>query len=150
MILILHINQFFSGAHTIGVSHCSSFSARLYNFTGVGDQDPALDPEYAANLKAKKCPNPKDNTTIVEMDPGSRKTFDLSYYSLLLKRRGLFQSDSALATNPTTRTFITQLLQGPIQNFYDEFAKSMEKMGRVNVKTGSTGEIRKQCAVVNS
>ena len=150
MILILHINQFFSGAHTIGVSHCSSFSARLYNFTGVGDQDPALDSEYAANLKAKKCPNPNDNTTIVEMDPGSRKTFDLSYYSHLLKRRGLFQSDSALTTNPTTKTFVTQLLQGPIQNFYDEFAKSMEKMGRINVKTGSTGEIRKQCAVVNS
>lgn len=139
-----------SGAHTIGVSHCSSFSARLYNFTGVGDQDPALDSEYAANLKAKKCTNPNDNTTIVEMDPGSRKTFDLSYYSNLLKRRGLFQSDSALTTNPTTKTFVTQLLQGPIQNFYDEFAKSMEKMGRINVKTGSTGEIRKQCAVVNS
>ncbi|KAL4620175.1 hypothetical protein ACB092_06G134900 [Castanea dentata] len=139
-----------SGAHTIGVSHCSSFSNRLYNFTGVGDQDPALDPEYAANLKAKKCPNPNDNTTIVEMDPGSRKTFDLSYYSLLLKRRGLFQSDSALTTNPTAKTFVTQLLQGPIQNFYYEFAKSMEKMGRINVKTGSTGEIRKQCAVVNS
>ncbi|XP_050244531.1 peroxidase 3-like [Quercus robur] len=139
-----------SGAHTIGMSHCSSFSYRLYNFTGVGDQDPALDPEYAANLKAKKCTNPNDNTTIVEMDPGSRKTFDLSYYSLLLKRRGLLESDTALATNPTTRTFVTQLLQGPIQNFYDEFAKSMEKMGRINVKTGSTGEIRKQCAVVNS
>ncbi|XP_065630718.1 peroxidase 3-like [Quercus suber] len=139
-----------SGAHTIGVSHCSSFSARLYNFTGVGDQDPALDSEYAANLKAKKCTNPNDNTTIVEMDPGSRKTFDLSYYSHLLKRRGLFQSDAALTTNPTTKTFVTKLLQGPIQNFYDEFAKSMEKMGRINVKTGSTGEIRKQCAVVNS
>ncbi|KAK7815940.1 peroxidase 3 [Quercus suber] len=139
-----------SGAHTIGVSHCSSFSYRLYNFTGVGDQDPALDPEYAANIKAKKCTNPNDNTTKVGMDPGSRKTFDLSYYSLLLKRRGLFQSDAALTTNSTTKTLVTQLLQGPIQNFYDEFAKSMEKMGRINVKTGSTGEIRKQCAVVNS
>nr|XP_023883793.1 peroxidase 3-like [Quercus suber] len=139
-----------SGAHTVGVSHCSSFSARLYNFTGVCDQDPALDPEYAANLKAKKCTNPNDNTTIVEMDPGSRKTFDRSYYSHLLKRRGLFESDAALTTNPTTKTFVTQLVQGPIQTFYDEFAKSMEKMGRINVKTGSTGEIRKQCAVVNS
>ncbi|GMY09924.1 peroxidase 3-like [Fagus crenata] len=139
-----------SGAHTIGVSHCSSFSNRLYNFTGVGDQDPALDSKYAANLKANKCRNPNDNTTKVEMDPGSRKTFDLSYYSLLLKRRGLFESDAALTTNPTTKSFVTQLLQGPLQNFYDEFAKSMEKMGRVDVKTGSTGEIRKQCAVVNS
>uniref|UniRef100_A0A2N9EGS5 peroxidase n=1 Tax=Fagus sylvatica TaxID=28930 RepID=A0A2N9EGS5_FAGSY len=126
-----------SGAHTIGVSHCSSFSNRLYNFTGVGDQDPALDSKYVANLKANKCRNPNDNTTKVEMTPGSRNTFDLSYYSLLLQRRALFESDAALITNPTTKSFVTQLLQGPLQNFYDKFAKSMEKMGRINVKTGS-------------
>ncbi|KDP25855.1 hypothetical protein JCGZ_22885 [Jatropha curcas] len=139
-----------SGAHTIGVAHCPSFSNRLYNFTGVGDQDPALDSEYAANLKSRKCTTPNDNTTIVEMDPGSRKTFDLSYYSNLLKRRGLFQSDSALTTNSATLATINQLLSGSLQNFYAEFATSMEKMGRINVKTGSTGEIRKICAVVNS
>jgi peroxidase len=140
-----------SGAHTIGVSHCSSFSNRLYNFTGVlGTQDPALDSEYAANLKARKCRSLNDNTTIVEMDPGSSRTFDLSYYRLLLKRRGLFQSDSALTTNSTTLSFVNQLLQGSLENFFAEFADSMEKMGRINVKTGTVGEIRKQCAVVNS
>ncbi|GMY09931.1 peroxidase 3-like isoform X1 [Fagus crenata] len=87
-----------SGANTIGVSHCSSFSNCLYNFTGVGDQDPALDSNYAANLKANKCRNPNDNTTKVEMDLGSRKTFDLSYYSLLLKRQDLFESNVALTS----------------------------------------------------
>lgn len=139
-----------SGAHTIGVSHCPSFSNRLYNFTGRGDQDPALDSEYAANLKSRKCLSLNDNVTIVEMDPGSRKTFDLSYYALLLKRRGLFQSDSALTTNPTTLSTINGLVQGSLQNFYAEFANSMEKMGRINVKTGSAGVVRRQCAVANS
>ncbi|XP_068334401.1 peroxidase 3 [Pyrus communis] len=138
------------GAHTIGVSHCPSFSNRLYNFTGVGDQDPALNTQYAANLKANKCKTPTDNTTIVEMDPGSFRTFDLSYYKLLLKRRGLFESDAALTTSSTTLNYINRLLKGSLQNFYDEFGKSMEKMGRINVKTGSAGEIRKQCSVVNS
>lgn len=84
------------------------------------------------------------------MDPGSFRTFDLSYYTLVLKRRGLFQSDSALTTSSTTRAFITQILQGSLANFYSEFAQSMERMGRVDIKTGSTGEIRRQCAVVNS
>ena len=116
----------------------------------MGDQDPTLDSNYAANLMANKCRNHNDNTTKVEMDPESRKTFDLSYYSLLLKRRGLFESNAALTTNSTTKSFATQLLQGPLQNFYDEFAKSMDKMGCINAKTGSTSEIRKQCAVVNS
>lgn len=138
-----------SGAHTIGISHCTSFTRRLYNFTGVGDQDPALDSEYAANLKAKKCRS-INSTTKVEMDPGSFRTFDLSYYTLVLKRRGLFQSDAALITDSRTRSFITQLLEGSLKNFYQEFAISMEKMGRVGVKTGSVGEIRKHCAVVNS
>ncbi|RYR15509.1 hypothetical protein Ahy_B04g072274 isoform C [Arachis hypogaea] len=34
-----------AGAHTIGVSHCSTISNCLYNFTGKLDQDPALDSE---------------------------------------------------------------------------------------------------------
>ncbi|KAI7739920.1 hypothetical protein M8C21_029322 [Ambrosia artemisiifolia] len=139
-----------SGAHTIGISHCTSFSNRLYNFTGVGDEDPTLDSEYAANLRSRKCRTQNDSTTKVEMDPGSRNTFDLSYYTLLLKRRGLFESDSALTRDSNTLALINQLLQGSLKNFFSEFALSMEKMGRIEVKTGTSGEIRKNCAVVNS
>ncbi|EEF46694.1 Peroxidase 47 precursor, putative [Ricinus communis] len=111
-----------SGAHTIGMAHCSTISDRL---------------------------SPDDTTTKIEMDPGSRKTFDLSYYSLLLKRRGLFESDAALTTNSVSLSFINQILKGSLQDFFAEYANSMEKMGRINVKTGSDGEIRKHCAVVN-
>ncbi|XVF43407.1 hypothetical protein PTKIN_Ptkin02bG0037600 [Pterospermum kingtungense] len=139
-----------SGAHTIGLAHCPAFSRRLYNSTGPGGVDPTLDSEYAANLKANKCKTPNDNTTKSEMDPGSRNTFDLSYYTLLTKRRGLFQSDAALTTDSTSLALINQLLSSPLSFFYAEFSKSMEKMGRINVKTGSEGEIRKQCAFVNS
>ncbi|XP_052177232.1 peroxidase 3-like [Diospyros lotus] len=138
-----------SGAHTVGIAHCPSFSDRLYNFTGHGDEDPSLDSEYAANLKARKCKTPTDNTTIVEMDPGSFRTFDLSYYRLLLKRRGLFHSDASLTTSSTTTEYIKELLQGSL-NFFSEFGSSMEKMGRIEVKTGSDGQIRKKCALVNS
>ncbi|KAK8655749.1 hypothetical protein V6N13_108316 [Hibiscus sabdariffa] len=139
-----------SGAHTIGIAHCPSFSRRLYNSTGPGGVDPTLDSEYAANLKANKCTTPNDNTTKVEMDPGSRKTFDLSYYTLLTKRRGLFNSDAALTTDSTSSAFVDQLLSNPQSFFYAQFGKAMEKMGRINVKTGSQGQIRKQCAFVNS
>ncbi|XP_060189405.1 peroxidase 3-like isoform X1 [Lycium barbarum] len=140
-----------SGAHTIGVSHCPSFSSRLYNFTGVwGKQDPSLDRTYAANLKMKKCKSINDNTTIVEMDPGSSSKFDLSYYQLVLKRKGLFQSDAALTTSATAKSYINQLVQGSLQQFNAEFSLAMEKMGRIQVKTGSAGEIRKHCAAVNT
>ncbi|KAK7342138.1 hypothetical protein VNO80_25081 [Phaseolus coccineus] len=138
-----------SGAHTIGVSHCSTISTRLYNFTGRGDTDPTLDSNYATNLKTLKCKNINDNTTLIEMDPGSRDTFDLGYYKQVVKRRGLFQSDAALLTSSTTRSIITTQLQSN-EGFFAEFAKSMEKMGRINLKLGTEGEIRKHCARVNN
>ncbi|XP_020092879.1 peroxidase 3-like [Ananas comosus] len=139
-----------SGAHTIGVSHCTSFDKRLYNFTGKGDQDPSLDKFYAWNLKKNKCKFLNDTKTIVEMDPGSHRTFDLGYYKHLMQRRGLFRSDEALMTNPVTKSYITQILSSPLEEFFKEFALSMEKMGRIEVKTGSFGEIRTNCAVRNS
>ncbi|CAK9169909.1 unnamed protein product [Ilex paraguariensis] len=79
------------GGYTIGISHCSSFNNRLYNFTGKGDTDPTFDPNYIAHLKLK-C-KPGDQNSIVEMDTGSFKMFDEDYFTLVAKRRGLFQSD---------------------------------------------------------
>ncbi|GAU47992.1 hypothetical protein TSUD_272370 [Trifolium subterraneum] len=137
-----------SGAHTIGIGHCASVSNRLYNFTGKGDQDPDLDSKYAKTLKTFKCKSINDQTTALEMDPGSRNTFDLGYYKQVVKRRGLFQSDVALLKSSTTRSIVAQQLQSP-EKFFVEFAKSMEKMGRINVKIGTEGEIRKHCAFVN-
>lgn len=139
-----------SGAHTIGIGHCTSFSNRLYNFTGVGDEDPSLDSEYAANLRKFKCKVPNDTVTFVEMDPGSFRTFDQSYYNLLLKRRGLFQSDAALTTDSNARDFIVNLVNGPPSLFFKAFGHAMEKMGRIDIKTGTQGEIRKQCALTNN
>lgn len=84
------------------------------------------------------------------MDPGSFKTFDLDYYKLLLKRRGLFQSDAALTTVSAIKAQILKLVGGPLEVFFNEFAHSMEKMIKIEVKTGSAGEIRRNCAVLNS
>lgn len=41
-----------SGAHSVGISHCSTITSRLYPAT-----DPTLDPKFAAQLK-RKCPPP--------------------------------------------------------------------------------------------
>ncbi|KAK3134379.1 hypothetical protein QOZ80_6AG0548360 [Eleusine coracana subsp. coracana] len=141
-----------SGAHTIGIGHCDSFTERLYNFTGrggPGDADPSLDPVYAANLRRNKCKTATDNTTIVEMDPGSFLTFDLSYYRGVLKRRGLFQSDAALITDAAAKADILSVVNAPPEVFFQVFARSMVRMGNIQVKTGHEGEIRKHCALVN-
>jgi peroxidase len=134
-----------SGGHTIGISHCNSFSSRLYNFTGKGDMDPSLDKSYAAHLKMK-C-KPGNNKTIVEMDPGSFRTFDTHYYVNVKKNRGLFQSDAALLTNNEAQSYINKELES--SSFLRDFARSMEKMSRIGVLTGTAGQIRRHCAFTN-
>ncbi|MCD7457703.1 hypothetical protein HAX54_035937 [Datura stramonium] len=57
--------------------------------------------------------------------------------TLVLKRKGLFQSDAALTTSATTKSYINQLVQGSLKQFYAEFGIAMEKMGKIKVKTGS-------------
>ncbi|CAL5208949.1 unnamed protein product [Lathyrus oleraceus] len=144
--LTLHDLVVLSGAHTIGIGHCNAFSNRLYNFTGKGDQDPSLNSTYAAFLKTK-CKSLSDNTTRVEMDPGSSRTFDSDYYPNLLQKKGLFQSDAALLTQDQSTGIVEELVN---QNkFFTEFAQSMKRMGAVDILTGSAGEIRIKCSIVN-
>ncbi|PKU82569.1 Peroxidase 1 [Dendrobium catenatum] len=118
-----------SGAHTIGTSHCSSFSSRLYNATGKGDTDPTLDKNYVPRLKSKCKPN--DQKTLVEMDPGSFKTFDVGYFKQVSKRRSLFLSDEALLHDSETRSYVERQAMASPDEFFRDFAASMVKMGRL-------------------
>ncbi|KAG5605757.1 hypothetical protein H5410_027249 [Solanum commersonii] len=68
-----------SGGNTIGMSHCFSFSSRLYNFSGKGD----MDQNYINHLKIK-CKS-GDVTTIVEMDPVNFKSFDTDCDTMVSK-----------------------------------------------------------------
>lgn len=140
------------GGHTLGTSHCNSFSDRLYNFTGkdnLNDVDPALDKHYVAKLRMK-C-SLTDNTTLVEMDPGSYKTFDTSYYNYVNKRRGLFHSDAALLANDFTKAYVERHASGLYAaEFFQDYSDSIIKMGNIEVLTGyDQGEIRKKCHIVN-
>jgi len=92
-----------SGAHSIGVSHCSAFTNRLYNFNGTTTTDPSLDPNYAKLLK-KKCPQgtPSNSSTVVFMETKTPLVLDNVYYDEVRANRGLFTSDATLLTNPDT------------------------------------------------
>ena len=83
------------------------------------------------------------------MDPGSFKTFDEDYFTLVAKRRGLFQSDSALLNDAETKAYVILQASTYGSTFAKDFAESMVKMGKVGVLTGKQGEIRKHCALVN-
>ncbi|KAK1324297.1 Peroxidase 5 [Acorus calamus] len=137
-----------SGAHTLGRSHCTSFTNRLYNFNSTTPQDPSLDPTYAAQLK-QQCPQGSTDTSlVVPMDPTSPNRFDNAYYSNILANQGLFTSDQTLISNPTTATQVRQNAQLDAM-FKQRFGPAMVKMGQIGVLTGTNGEIRTNCRVIN-
>ena len=101
-------------------------------------------------MKLKSKCKVGDQTTLVEMDPGSVRTFDNSYYTLVAKRRGLFQSDAALLDNSETKAYVKlQSAATHRSTFFEDFGVSMRNMGRVGVLTGKAGEIRKVCSKIN-
>ncbi|KAH0686624.1 hypothetical protein KY290_018243 [Solanum tuberosum] len=138
-----------SGAHTIGRSHCLAFRNRLYSFNSTTSQDPSLDPSYAAQLK-QQCPEGStDASLVVPMNPVSPAITDECYYTDILANRGLFTSDQTLLTNPTTAIQVIQNARYPFL-WKSKFASAMVKMGQIGVLTGTAGEIRANCRVINS
>ncbi|KAJ1424976.1 Secretory peroxidase [Sesbania bispinosa] len=130
-----------SGGHTIGISHCSSFTNRLYP-----TQDPVMDKTFGKNLKLT-CPTSNtDNTTV--LDIRSPNTFDNKYYVDLMNRQGLFTSDQDLYTDKRTKDIVTSFAVNQTL-FFEKFVTAMLKMGQLNVLTGTQGEIRANCSVRN-
>ncbi|KAI7992281.1 Peroxidase 5 [Camellia lanceoleosa] len=79
-----------SGAHSTGVSHCSSFSTCLCSFNATHPQDPSMDPNYAAFFKTKCPPSNADagiNPTMA-LDIRTPNCLDNKYYTVLKKHRG--------------------------------------------------------------
>lgn len=137
-----------SGAHSIGVSHCSSFSKRLYSFNDTHPQDPSMDPSFAAYLKAK-CPQPPSNTDpTADFDAITPIRLDNKYYKGVINHRVLLTSDQTLLSSQSTREMVVSNA-----NYGDswamKFGETMVHMGFIDVLTGSNGEIRKHCTFVN-
>ncbi|PAN28092.1 hypothetical protein PAHAL_5G130400 [Panicum hallii] len=137
-----------SGSHTIGTAQCSTFASdRLYNFSGRGMQDPSLDKAYAASLREECEPGLKNDTTPVVMDPTSPYEFDLSYYRHVYRDSGLFLSDQALMHDRWTREYVERMAAAASPDeFFADYAVAMTNMGRLEVLTGDSGEIRETCA----
>ncbi|KAK6923124.1 hem peroxidase [Dillenia turbinata] len=136
-----------SGAHTLGFSHCNKFSNRIYNFSPKNPVDPTLNKTYAIQLQ-QMCPKDVDPRIAINMDPTTPNTFDNVYYQNLQQGKGLFTSDEVLFTDRRSRP-IVNLWASNSAAFRSAFVTAITKLGRVGVKTGSNGNIRRNCAVFN-
>ncbi|KAL9417962.1 hypothetical protein AB3S75_040876 [Citrus x aurantiifolia] len=137
-----------SGAHTIGFAQCIAFKNRLFNYKGSGQPDPALDSSALPDLKTI-CPNQdSSNSNLAPLDSPSAYRFDNVYYTNLVRRTGLLESDQALMGDPRTAALVKAYSMNPYL-FYNDFATSMVKMSNIGILTGKDGQIRKSCRFVN-
>ncbi|KAH0781713.1 hypothetical protein KY290_001311 [Solanum tuberosum] len=136
-----------SGAHTIGKARCATFSSRLNNNNaGVSNSEMNLD--FLQSLQQLCSAN--NNTTLANLDDMTPSTFDNHYYVNLLSGKGLLVSDQVLATgdDDNTREIVQNYVDDP-SVFLEDFKNSMLKMGSLPPPTGTNGEIRVNCRVIN-
>lgn len=84
------------------------------------------------------------------MDFVSPTRFDNSYFKNLLASKGLLNSDEVLVTKNAESLELVKQYAENNELFFQQFAKSMIKMGNISPLTGSRGEIRKNCRKINS
>ncbi|KAJ3669591.1 hypothetical protein LUZ60_011541 [Juncus effusus] len=139
-----------SGAHTLGVSHCTSFLNRIYNFSQTSQTDPTMSIAYA-NLLRSLCPQnvTQFTPTTTALDVITPNMLDNKYYLALTQSLSLLTSDQALLTNANLSAIVTDYANHQ-KTWEGRFAKAMVKMGNIEVLTGNQGEIRVNCRVVNS
>ncbi|KAF0923133.1 hypothetical protein E2562_003350 [Oryza meyeriana var. granulata] len=148
-----------SGAHAIGVGHCSSLRARL---TAPPEQ---ILPAYRA-LLAGKCaagPDPIVPNNVRDEDPAAvaatipsflpklRKLefLDNSYYHNNLARIVTFNSDWQLLTEKEARGHVREYAENG--TLWDEdFSDSLVKLSKLPLPPKAKGEIRHHCRRVNA
>lgn len=82
------------------------------------------------------------------MNPSSPNFMDTAYYVDILANRGLFTSDQTLLTDTATASQVrSNAFNGLLWRV--KFAAAMGKMGKLDVLTGTAGEIRSNCRVIN-
>ncbi|XP_038682778.1 peroxidase 43 [Tripterygium wilfordii] len=141
-----------SAAHTIGTTACFFMTKRLYNFVPGGGPDPSINPNFLPELKAI-CPQNGNVNVRLPIDHGSELTFDNQILRNIRDGFAVLESDARLNDDLATKSVVESYfgLLSPVfgPSFETDFVESIVKMGQIDVKTGSEGEIRHTCSAFN-
>lgn len=74
--------------------------------------------------------------------------FDNDYFNALQRKAGVLFSDQTLFASARTRGIVNAYAMNQAMFFFD-FWQAMVKMGLMDVKEGSKGEVRSNCRVIN-
>ncbi|KAI3674777.1 hypothetical protein L2E82_51894 [Cichorium intybus] len=128
-----------SGAHTLGFAQCGTFRGRIYNQTNI-------DPAFARHLQTN-CPQVGGDSRLAPLDP-TPASFDRRYFTDLVSKKGVLSSDQALFDGGKTDGLVQKYSTNQ-DDFWEDFAESMIKMGDIKPLTGNRGQIRNNCRIVN-
>ncbi|XP_030539843.1 peroxidase 40 [Rhodamnia argentea] len=135
-----------SGAHTMGKARCPTFRSRLVGSAHL--TGPKVNLNFLQSLQ-QLCSGPNSNSTLADLDLATPATFDNQYYVNLISGEGLLQSDQVLfAGDGPTRQIVESYAEDPM-TFFEDFKRSMVRMGSLGLLTGKQGEIRRNCRSVN-
>ncbi|KAK6936387.1 hem peroxidase, partial [Dillenia turbinata] len=134
-----------SGSHTLGFPHCSSFEARLHNFSSVNDFDPSMNIEFAKRFR-NKCPKTESGRSAGEFLDLTSSSFDNVYYKQIVAGKGLLGSDQTPLGDYRTRGLVESFAKDKVL-FFREFTAAMFKLGNVGVM--QEGKVRLNCRVIN-
>lgn len=129
-----------SGSHTVGQARCVTFRGRIYNATNI-------DAGFASTRR-RGCPATDGDSNLAPLDLVTPNSFDNNYFKNLLQKKGLLASDQVLYNGGSTDSIVSEYSKNPAK-FVSDFAAAMIKMGDIEPLTGSQGQIRKICSVVN-
>ncbi|KAL5984630.1 hypothetical protein ACLOJK_041250 [Asimina triloba] len=129
-----------SGAHTLGQARCLTFRGRIYNGTNI-------DAGFASTRR-RGCPSVGGNANPVPLDLVTPNSFDNNYFKNLISKKGLLASDQVLFSGGSTDSIVRDYGMNQA-TFYSDSAAAMVKMGDITPLTGSNGQIRRACNVVN-
>ncbi|KAJ1697701.1 hypothetical protein LUZ63_006213 [Rhynchospora breviuscula] len=124
-----------SGAHSIGRSHCSSFTSRLYP-----NIDWTMSQRFGFFLR-RLCPQNATVDGVVPQNFFKPNRLSAQYYFNVESLIALFFSDWTLLTSQKTAQQVDAYTKVP-GLFEADFAKAMVNLGNVEVLTWPKGEIR--------
>ncbi|XP_037432182.1 peroxidase 2-like [Triticum dicoccoides] len=155
-----------SGAHSIGVSHLSSFQDRLNKSTATPIDDnykQALVADVEAQKKSQNTPDPIEKNNIRDMsssfqttagyDPtgvntAAKGALDNSYYHANLQNRVLFKSDWVMRTDTDAGNAMAEYMDNATK-WNNDFAAAMVKLSKLPAESSTRYELRKNCRVTN-
>ncbi|KAB5547952.1 hypothetical protein DKX38_011358 [Salix brachista] len=149
------------GAHNVGKISCDFIRDRLTNFSGTGQPDASVDPNFLNELRlacqdssstdhdgtvASMTSREMGNSSSAMIFQGlsssvpSGARFDNHYYQNLLKGRGLLFVDQQLMADENTARFVAVYASDDGTTFRRDFSRSMVKMSNLGVLTGTLGQ----------